>query len=126
LDIKKIVAKLPTGYAEDAAGMDGEQLRAEIIKAETSLREVEMEMKADEKLAGAKEILKDISGAYADAKRAQRAKIAYSLHLLDERGELLATELEEDAVTGTGMGQQRPGPARTERGSTSAKKNRAA
>lgn len=124
MDIKKIVAKLPTGYAEDAAGMDGEQLRAEIIKAETSLREVEMEMKADEKLAGAKEILKDISGAYADAKRAQRAKIAYSLHLLDERGELLATELAEDAVTGTGMGE-RPGPARTER-PAARQKNRAA
>ena len=126
MDIKKIVAKLPTGSAEDAAGMDGEQLRAEIIKAETALREVEMEMKADEKLAGAKEILKDISGAYSEAKRAQRAKIAYSLHLLDERGELGLGEMGDDAVTGTGMGE-RPGPARTERvGTGHNKKSRAA
>ena len=43
LDIKKIIAKLPVGYAEEAAGMDGDALRAEIIRAETSIREVEKE-----------------------------------------------------------------------------------
>jgi hypothetical protein len=88
MNIKGIISKLPTGYVEDAAGFDADRLRAEIIKAETALREVETEMKADEKLAGAKEILKDLSSAYNDAKRAQRAKIAYSLHILDERGQL--------------------------------------
>ena len=88
MDIKKIIGRLPTGFAEDAAGMNGDQLRAEIIKAETALRTVEQEMKADEKLTGAKELVKDYSAAYNDAKKAQRAKIAYSLHVLDERGEL--------------------------------------
>jgi len=88
LDIKKIIAKLPVGFAEDAAGMDGDQLRAEIIKAETSLRQVDQEMKADEKLTGAKELVKDFSGAYNEAKKAQRAKIAYALHVLEERGQL--------------------------------------
>lgn len=88
MDIKKIIAKLPVGYLEDSAGMDGAALRAEIIKAETSLREVDTAQRADEKLAGAREIVKDIVGGYNDAKKAQRAKIAYSLHLLEERGEL--------------------------------------
>ncbi len=111
MDIKKIIAKLPTGYAEDAAGMDGDRLRAEIIRAETSLREVEMEQKADEKLTGAREIVKDIVASYNDAKRAQRAKIAYSLHLLDERGELgRSGESEEDAVTREVAAK--PGPAK--------------
>ena len=87
MDIKKIIAKLPVGYAEEAAGMDGDALRAEIIRAETSIRETEREMGADEKLQGAREIVKDLSRGYNDAKRAQRAKIAYSLHLLEERGE---------------------------------------
>ena len=109
LDIKKVIAKLPTGFAEDAAGMDGDRLRAEIIRAETSLREVEIEQKADEKLQGAREIVKDIVGGYSDAKKAQRAKIAYSLHLLDERGELGRGDTEADAVTGEqGV---KPGPA---------------
>jgi hypothetical protein len=75
MDVKKIIAKLPTGFAEDAAGMNGDQLRAEIIKAETSLRTVDQEMKA-------------LSSAYNEAKKAQRAKIAYALHVLEERGEL--------------------------------------
>ena len=88
MDIKKIIAKLPTGFVEDAAGMDGDALRAAIIKAETSVRETEREMGQDEKLSGAREIVKDIVGGYNDAKKAQRAKIAYSLHLLEERGEL--------------------------------------
>ncbi len=111
LDIKKVIAKLPTGYAEDAAGMDGDKLRAEIIRAETALREVEIEQKADEKLQGAREIVKDIVGGYSDAKKAQRAKIAYSLHLLDERGELGRGDTEADAVTGDqGV---KPGPAHT-------------
>ena len=88
MDIKKIIAKLPVGFAEDAAGMNGDQLRAEIVKAETSLRWVDQEMKADEKLQGARTLAKDFAASYGDAKKAQRAKIAYSLHVLEERGEL--------------------------------------
>ena len=83
-----MIAKLPAGYAEDAAGMNGDQLRAEVMRAETSLRWVRQEMKADEKLTGARELVKDLSAAYNEAKKAQRAKIDYSLHVLEERGEL--------------------------------------
>lgn len=88
MDIKKIIAKLPVGFVEDAAGMGDDALRAEIIRAETSIREVEREQGADEKLQGAREIVKDIMGGYNDAKRAQRAKIAYAMHLLEARGKL--------------------------------------
>lgn len=88
MDIKKIIAKLPVGFAEDAAGMDADALRAVIIAAETSLRNVEQEMKANEKLTGARELVKDFMAPYNEAKKAQRAKIAYALHVLEERGEL--------------------------------------
>lgn len=88
MDIKKIIAKLPTGFAEDAAGMNGDQLRAAIIAAETSLRTVDQDMKANEKLTGARELVKDFMAPYNEAKKAQRAKIAYALHVLEERGEL--------------------------------------
>jgi hypothetical protein len=88
MDIKKIIAKLPTGFAEDAAGMNGDALRAEIIRAETSLRQVDQEMKANEKLTGARELVKDFMAPYGEAKKAQKAKIAYVLHVLEERGEL--------------------------------------
>ena len=87
MDIKKIIAKLPTGFVEEAAGMDGAALKAAIVRAEELVRETEREQGQDEKLAGAREIVKDLSRGYNDAKRAQRAKIAYALHLLEERGE---------------------------------------
>lgn len=88
MDIKKIIAKLPVGFAEDAAGMDADALRAEIIKSETSLRTTDQEMKANEKLTGARELVKDFMAPYNEAKKAQRAKIAYALHVLEERGQL--------------------------------------
>lgn len=88
MDIKKIIAKLPVGFAEDAAGMDADALRAAIIAAETSLRTVDQEMKANEKLTGARELVKDFMAPYNEAKKAQRAKIAYALHVLEERGQL--------------------------------------
>ena len=99
--------------------MDGDALRAEIIRAETSIREVEKEQTGDEKLQGAREIVKDIVGSYNDAKRAQRAKIAYSLHLLEERGELGVGDFAEERETR----EIKPGPARSE---AAKKKTRAA
>lgn len=101
LDIKKVIAKLPTGYVDEVAGMDGAKLRSEIIQAESNIREVLKEMAADEKLQGARELVKDFLGGYNDAKKAQRAKIDYLLHLLEERGELgTSMSSEEDATTG--------------------------
>lgn len=110
MDIKKIIAKLPTGFVDEAAGMNGDALRSEIIKAETAIREVETALKADEKLTGAREIVKDMIGGYNDAKRAQRAKIAYSLHVLEERGELGVGEW--NASTDATTKEQRPGPVK--------------
>jgi len=120
VDIKKVIAKLPVGFLEDSAGMDGNKLRAEIIKAETTLREVDMFQKGDEKLTGAREIVKDIVGGYNDAKKGQRAKIAYTLHLLEERGELGTGEFATEETTK----ESRPGPAKKDSGA--AKKTRAA
>ena len=87
MDIKKIIAKLPTGFVEDAAGpRQGRPARRHRARR-GGIRETEREQGQDEKLAGAREIVKDLAGAYNDAKARQRAKIAYALHLLEERGE---------------------------------------
>lgn len=88
MDINKLKSKLPVGWAEEAEAMDGARLRAAIVEAEAAIREAEDEQKKDEKLQGAKELVKDLLSGYNDVKRAQRAKIAYSLYLLEARGEL--------------------------------------
>lgn len=86
MDIKKIISKLPTGYVDDVAGHSTKALKEEIVKAETAIRTTTKEREEDEKLQGAKDLVRDFSAGYNDAIKAQRAKIAYVLHLLDERG----------------------------------------
>lgn len=86
MEINKIIAKLPPGFVDDVAGFDEERMRNEIVKADARLAEIKREMKADEKLNGAREIVKDLAGGYNDAKKAQAAKIEYLLHVLEERG----------------------------------------
>lgn len=86
--IDKLLKKLPTGYAEEADRMSDTKLKAEIIQAETNIRNIKAEQAGDEKLNGAKEIVKDLNSPYNDAVKAQRAKIEYALHLMEQRGTL--------------------------------------
>lgn len=88
MDLEKLLKKLPTGFKDEADGMTESVLRAQIIQAEANIKAVENERDEDEKLTGAKELVKDLSGPYRDAISAQRAKIAYLLHRLEEEGVL--------------------------------------
>ena len=92
MDIKKIMAKLPSGFAEDVEGYSKQKLKDALLQSQVNIRNIEQEREEDEKLRGAKEILKDLSAPYKDAIGAQKAKIAYILHILDERGEAPAAE----------------------------------
>ena len=83
----KLEKKLPTGFKEDADSLDTDELKKVIIASEGNIVSIEREMDADEKLSAAKELVKDLSSAYRDAKSAQTAKIKYCLHLLEGRGE---------------------------------------
>ena len=94
MDLKKIISKLPTGYIDEVNGSSPEKLKAEIIQAETNIKRVEQERNADEKLAGARELVKDLSAPYRDAITAQRAKIAYVMFLLGEKGQLPDADVE--------------------------------
>lgn len=96
MDLKKIIAKLPTGYVDEVNGASPERLKAEVIRAETNIKSVEQERAEDDKLAGAKELVKDLAGPYRDAINAQRAKISYLMHLLGEAGSLPAADVSID------------------------------
>lgn len=88
MDLKKIIAKLPASYIDDTSGLSPEKLKAEIIQSETNIQRIEQEREADDKLSGARELVKDLSAPYRDAIVAQRAKIAYVMFLLSEKGQL--------------------------------------
>lgn len=81
--LTKILKTLPPGAREDldALNSDPEALANAVVKAEEVIRDAERERDEDEKLAGAKEIVKDIASGYSDVVKAQRSKIAYALYL---------------------------------------------
>jgi len=63
--------------SEDAAG--------ELIVSSTQkIKEIEQERDADEKLAAARQIVKDISSAYTSAVKYEKAKINFLLEKIEE------------------------------------------
>ena len=85
--LDKVMKALPTGWREEADAMSNEDLKAVIVTASATLTHTKATRDADEKLAGAKEIVKDIGGGYAEVLKAQQAKIDYSLYRLGELGD---------------------------------------
>lgn len=55
-----------------------------IVKAEMTLKELREERAADEKLAAAKQIVKDLNGAYTSAMKYEEAKIQFLLEKIAE------------------------------------------
>lgn len=83
---EKLLKRLPTGYAEDISGADEAALRQEILKAVDAIAETRAERERDDKLNGAKAMVKDLGAGYTEALKAQNAKIDYCKHVLTERG----------------------------------------
>ena len=83
---EKLLKKLPTGFTDEADSLDEEGLKKVIIQAEKNIYTINQEKEADAKLNGAKEIAKELSAPYSDAKKCQAAKILYALHLLEGKG----------------------------------------
>jgi hypothetical protein len=62
-----------------------EDVAGELIVAATQkIREIEQEKEADEKLAAAKQIVKDLNSAYTSAIKYERAKINFLLEKIQE------------------------------------------
>ncbi len=92
----KILKSMPE-FQETADAASAEDLKKIIVEAEGNVYTIEKNKEADPKLNAAKEIAKDISGSYGDARKAQMTKINYALFLLEGKGENLDTkEADED------------------------------
>lgn len=87
LDIAKVRKALPTGWADEADAMSSDELKGVIVESAANEARIKSERDGDEKLAGAKEIVKDLGGAYSEAIKTQQAKTAYALHRLEEKGD---------------------------------------
>lgn len=89
MNIRKLIKSLPTGFADEAHAMGPEELKAAVITCEANIAESERAKENDDDLRAAQERLKDLNGAYADAVKAQRAKIRYLMLQLEQKGLLL-------------------------------------
>lgn len=68
----------------DAASVD--ELKKIIVECEGNIYTLNNEQDADDKLTAAKEVAKDLSAPYRDAKKTQQAKIQYALLCLESKG----------------------------------------
>lgn len=82
----KWAKKLPDGFMDSIESMNTDDLKQEIIKCERNISAVEKDMDNDSKLAEAKELVKDLAGAYRDTITAQKAKVKAIVWMLDTRG----------------------------------------
>lgn len=68
----------------DAADVDG--LKKIIVECEGNIYTVSKEEDEDTKLSAAREMVKEMSAPYRDAKKHQQAKIQYALLCLESKG----------------------------------------
>lgn len=68
----------------DAASVD--ELKKIIVECEGNLYTVNKEEDADAKLSAARDMVKELSEPYRDAKKHQQAKIQYALLCLESKG----------------------------------------
>lgn len=77
---------LPEGWSDTAESKSNDELEEEVLKAESSINDLEKDMDNDSKLKVLKEDLKALGGGYKDAMKTEQAKIKFSLFLLRQRG----------------------------------------
>ena len=81
----KVIKDLPE-FKDTADAASTEELKKIIVTCEGNLYTINKEQDGDTKLNGAKEIVKELSEPYRDAKKVQQAKIQYALFLLEGKG----------------------------------------
>lgn len=83
--IAKMTKKLSPSFLEDVVKMDAAAIKAAMVAAEKELQTIEETQEHDDKLNGAKELLRDLSAPYREQKAVSKAKIGYLVHMLKER-----------------------------------------
>ena len=88
MKLTKLLKDLPTGFQEEADAMSEVALRNVIVESSHNISSTTEEMKSNDGYKQAKENLKAISIPYRDAMKTQKAKIAYALKLLEQKGKI--------------------------------------
>jgi hypothetical protein len=81
----KILKELPE-FKETAESASPDDLKKIILTCEGNLYNIEKEKSQDNKLNGAKELVKEYTAPYRDAMKVQTAKVKYAIFLLESKG----------------------------------------
>ena len=86
--LDKIFKILPQVVIDELQALGADDLQHSLAQCESNISEQETLMSEDENLAAAKLNVKDLSAAYRDAIKYQRAKQRFCSILLQEKGKL--------------------------------------
>ncbi len=75
---------LDQSFVDNAENISEDVAGELIVRSTQKIKEIEEERDADEKLAAAKQIVKDINSAYTSAIKYERAKINFLLEKINE------------------------------------------
>jgi len=82
----KYLRRLSPEFIDAINGMSDQEVKNRILTCEGNLYEIAAAKENDEKLNGAKEIVKDLSKPYAESKASENAKIQFCIFTLESRG----------------------------------------
>ncbi len=80
----KATQVLSKSFVENHENINEDEASSSIIKAELLIKQLEEERAADEKLAAAKQIVKDLNSGYGSAIKYEKAKINFLLEKIQE------------------------------------------
>lgn len=85
--LEKIEKTLGDETVSTLIGLSPEELKLRVLVAEVGMKEAQDELDANEEYQALKESKKDMEAALKDVNKRQKAVIAYSLHLLEGKGQ---------------------------------------
>lgn len=86
--IQKLERKLTETFIDEVRGLDEKGLRDKIVNLSKEIEDIDRAKEADADLAALKDKVKELAGAYFDAKKDKTNKLKYVLLLLEEKGKL--------------------------------------
>jgi hypothetical protein len=88
MDIDKIKGALGVATIEEMDVMNEQELKTVVVEANTSMKQVDKELKENAQYQEAKENVKAMSQGKKEVDKRQKARIAYSLTRLEELGKM--------------------------------------
>lgn len=84
LDLGKAKKILSKSFLDDNSNITEDEAAQLIVKAEQTVKNLTEEMEADENLNAAKQVVKDLQGAYKSALAYEHAKIRFLLERIED------------------------------------------